>query len=190
MSGFRFIRILLLLVFCFGNARGDGGVIRLRESQGPFVVTIFTPPDPVRNAPFDISVMVQERDSSDPILDAKVDLLFTAPAGFIAQPIEEMCGPPDEAHSGKFVIPATRKQASNKLLYAATVRFDAIGNWRLQALVERGSDVAKIACILPVGPPSRTVMGLFPFLLLPPVMVSLFALNHYVTTKAGRRRRG
>jgi hypothetical protein len=192
MSGFGFVQgfpCLLLLVFCSWNARGDGGVIRLREAQGPFVVTIFTPSDPVRNAPVEVSVMVQERDSSDPILDAKVDLVFTAPSDSILQPTEEMCGPPEEAHSGHLVISATRKQASNKLLYAAQVRFDAVGHWQLQARVERGGDVAKMACAIPVGPPRNALMGLWPYLLLPPVMLGLFALNHYVTTTTARRRR-
>jgi hypothetical protein len=71
---------LLLLALSSGHALADGGIIRLRETQGPFVITIFTASEPVRNTPVDVSVMVQKADSSEAILDATVELALTAPA--------------------------------------------------------------------------------------------------------------
>jgi hypothetical protein len=184
MNRFAFIQglpVLLLLGLSLVNARGDGGVIRLRELQGPFVVTIFTAAESLQDTPVDVSVMVQGRDSSDAILDAKVILVFTPPAASIAEPIEQICGVSEMAdlgtHSEQFTVAATRRQASNKLLYAAPVKFGAAGNWQLRAFIRREGDAVEIACSLPVSSPPRKLMALFPCLILPPLMVALFALN-------------
>jgi hypothetical protein len=189
MKHSRFIQILttlLLLVLSSVHALADGGVIRLRETQGPFVITIFTASEPVRNSPVDVSVMVQKSDSSEAILDATVELALTAPTGItMAESVDPLCGRPNMVVPGQtagsrpteFTIAATRKQASNKLLYAAPVKFDAAGIWRLQVIVASGSETAKVACDIPVGAPSRQLAALFPYLALPPLLVSLFAMN-------------
>jgi hypothetical protein len=179
---------LLLVGLSSGDAHADGGVIRLREAQGPFVVTIFTASEPLQNSPVDVSVMVQERDANDTVLDANVALMFTPPASLAGKPAEQICGPLGAVafgpHSEQFTVPATRKQASNKLLYAAPIQFGAGGNWQLQALVERGNDAVKIACSIPVGPPARQLNGLLPCLALPPVIVALFVVNQCLRRQA------
>ena len=176
---------LLLLGLSSRDARADGGVIRLFEAKGPYVVTIFTASEPVQDSPVDVSVMVQRRDSSEAILDANVDLMFTPPTESTVEPVEQMCGQLGEALMSRplggqmteFTVPATHKQASNKLLYAAPVEFGTVGNWRLQASIERGSEAVKVDCIIPVGSPPRRLTGLVPYLVLPPLMVSLFVVN-------------
>ena len=60
------------------EVRADGGIMRVREAQGPFVVTIFTASELQQDSPADVSVMVQERDSNDAVLDANVSLIFFA----------------------------------------------------------------------------------------------------------------
>src|SRR5262245_15441275 len=49
-----------------------GGEVRLTEKAGPFVITVFSDPTPLRVGPVDLSVMVQDGDSGRPILDAEV----------------------------------------------------------------------------------------------------------------------
>jgi hypothetical protein len=158
--------------------------MRAREAQGPFVVTVFTASEPQQDSPADVSVMVQERDSNDAILDATVKLVFTSPSGSIAGPIEETCGAPGmaggEPHSERFTVAATRTQASNKILYAAPVRFNVTGNWQLQAFIKRNDDVADIACTIPVSPPPGKLIDLLPYLVLPPLLVALFAVNQWL----------
>jgi hypothetical protein len=122
--------------------------------------------------------MVQRSDSSDAILDATVNLTFTAPTSSVVEPAEQVCSPSEAvSHSSQFTVPATRQQASNKLLYAARVTLDAVGNWRLQALVESGSDRVKIGCDIPVGSSRGRLASLLPCLILPPLLVALFAVN-------------
>src|SRR6267154_6548786 len=111
---------LLLLGLSSRDARADGGVIRLFEAKGPYVVTIFTASEPVQDSPVDVSVLVQRRDSSEAILDANVDLMFTPPTESTMEPVEQMCGqsgeapmsPPSDGRITQFTIPATHKQAS------------------------------------------------------------------------------
>src|SRR5271154_634292 len=122
---------LLLLGLSSRGARADGGAIRLFEAKGPYVITIFTASEPVQDGPMDVSVMVQKRDSSEAILDANVDLMFTPPTELTVIPIEQMCGqfgkalmsPSSDMQMTEFTVPATHKQASNKLLYAASIKF-------------------------------------------------------------------
>jgi hypothetical protein len=184
MNFLRFILALLAIGQSAGDAHADGGTIRDREVQGPFAVTIFTSSDPQQDTSVDVSVMVQERDSNDAILDATVNIVLTHPAGALAEPVEQVCGisgvPGFDPHSGRFTVAATRGQASNKLLYAALVRLDAAGDWQLQAFVQRGGDAVNIACRLPVSPPPRKLAGLYPYLVLPPLMVALFAVNRWL----------
>lgn len=181
MNCVRFILTLSMLGLSLGKALADGGIMCAREVQGPFVVTIFTASEPQQDSSVDVSVMVQERDSNDAILDATVKLSFTPPAGAFAEPIEQTCGTSEMAglssHSERLTAVATRRQASNKLLYAATVRLDAVGLWQLNASIQRADDSEKVTCSIPVGPSPRKLSGLLPYLALPPLLVALFALN-------------
>jgi hypothetical protein len=178
MNCVQFILALSMLGISLDKALADGGIMRVREVQGPFVVTIFTASDPQQDSPVDVSVMVQERDSHNAILDATVKLVFTPPSGAFAEPIEQTCGSSGMASPDtQLTIAATRRQASNKLLYAAPIKFNAAGNWQLQAFIRRDGDAVKIACSLPVSPPPRKFIALLPYLILPPLLVSLFAVN-------------
>ncbi len=185
MNLMRIMPILLLLGLRSANARADGGVVRLRERQGPFVVTIFTDSELLAKRPADISVMVQRRDSSEAVLDATVDLRFIAPVSLGAEKEEETCGQPaglsssqaSETNSNRFTVAATHQKASNKLLYAALVKLNRVGNWRLRALVDCGAEVCKFDCYIPVEPPPGRWVHLAPYLLLPPILVGLFAVN-------------
>ena len=182
---------LLMFGLSVSNARADGGVIRLREAKGPFLVTIFTAAEPVQEGLCDVSVLVQRRDSGDAILDATVDLLFTRPPLSVAKPIDPLCGLPGAALQGQkpgqgtrqLSVRATRAQASNKLLYAAPIWFGVPGNWRLDAIVTRGSDSARASCVMAVGPPAGRLVGLLPYLLLPSLVVILFAINQSLRKK-------
>jgi hypothetical protein len=145
------------------------------------VVTVFTSAAPVRDSLTDVSLMVQEKDSSQPILDASVDFVFTPPAGSDG---EEICGPSGAMMQG--AIPASHQQASNKLLYAAPLKFGVAGNWRLEALIKRGNDAARLICEIPVGLPTRRLVGLLPYLALPLLAVVLFAINQYLSRRSLR----
>src|SRR5262249_8693772 len=98
-----------------------GGEVRLMEKAGPVVITVFRDATPLRVGPVDLSVMVQDRDSGRPILDAEVTVRLR----------EHGAGGPS------ILTQATRQNATNKLLYAALVDLPAPGLWELQVGTRR-----------------------------------------------------
>lgn len=187
---------ILMFGLSLSNARADGGVVRLCEAKGPFLVTIFTAGEPVEDSPADVSVLVQRRDSGDAILDAAVELVFRAPAPSAAEPVGQLCGASgawlpglsSKPGQAQLTVPAYRRLASNKLLYAAPIRFDIAGNWQLEALIKHRSDAVRFACGVPVGPPPRRLISLAPYLAVPPLFVALFALNQCLRRQPWARR--
>lgn len=181
--------LLFLLLPC--HAKAHLGIVLSREARGPFVITVFTSSEVVRGQATDVSVLVQRRDSNEPILDAIVNLLLTPPRGSISQQADAICGQPapmalattSGSRDGQSMIAARREQSLNKLLYAASVNLPLAGPWELEALVRHGADSAKLTCEIPVGLPARRLDGLVPYLALPLLLVALFATNQRLRTR-------
>jgi hypothetical protein len=175
-------------------ARGDGGIIRLRETQGPFSVTVFSSPEAAAGGLADVSVLIQGRESSKVILDADVSLTLSPSAGQIMKQSDPLCGPSTAAMrlpdgtSNVAAVRATREQASNKLLYAAPVELNAPGDWQLHVFVSRGPDSARFDCLLPVASRSGKLTGVCPYLLLPPLAVAAFAINQWLRRQSLQKR--
>ena len=150
------------------EARPDGGVVRLRETRGEIVVTVFTPPDPLRAGVVDVSVLVQDL-AGAPVLDAEVTIRFDPPPG--------------GASSG-VTVRASHARATNKLFQAAQVELGEVGLWRLGVSVRRAGQASDLSSPLPIAPATHRVKALWDVLALPPLMVGLFALNQTL-----RRRR-
>jgi len=180
--------LLFLLLPC--HAKAHLGIVQSREARGPFVITVFTSSEVVRGQAADVSVLVQRRNSNDPILDGTVSFVLTPPHGSISQQADPICGQPASMTSGTAsrlrdgqpMIVARREQSSNKLLYAAPVNLPLAGPWELEALVRHGADSAKFTCEFPVGLPARPLVGLVPYLALPLLIVALFTINQWLRT--------
>lgn len=121
----------------------DGAVVRMQEFCGPFRVSVFTAPGELPMGAADVSVLVQDRDSGQAILDATVDLTVRSADG-----------------SGRSKsIRATRTRSTNKLLDAATVNLPSPGSWELRVSVQRGSDQRAFSARLEVAPPPVTTVA-------------------------------
>ena len=48
----------------------DGGIVQFQKQAGPFFVTVFSAPVPLRVGAADLSVMVQKADDRSEVLDA------------------------------------------------------------------------------------------------------------------------
>lgn len=177
-------------------ARGDGGIIQLREVQGPFSVTVFTSPEAQSGGPVDVSVLIQRRETGEVVLDADVSLTLSPPNGGPVKQSDPFCGLPQTAAG--FQLPdvmkhpmsvrATREQASNKLLYAAPVELNAAGDWQLHVFVSRGADSANFDCPLPVTLASGKLAGLWSYLALPPIAITVFAMNQVLRRHSLEKR--
>jgi hypothetical protein len=190
-SGIRFqiwMITALLTALAPRFARGDGGIIRLRQVQGPFSVTVFTSPEASRVGLADVSVLVQRRETGAMVLDADVGLTLDPPKGATMNQSGPLCGLPwtraavhhPDLSPHPMTVRAMREQASNRLLYAAPVELNAAGDWQVHVLVSRGADTASFDCVLPVALASSDLKGLWPFLALVPIVITAFSINQWL----------
>jgi hypothetical protein len=180
------------------GARADGLVVRTKQTQGSFIVTIFTPLEVSRELPTDVMVMIQRRDSGEVVMNAAVDLSFLPPAGVKLSPKDVLCtsthnllspeltAAPDQPAS----LRAPRAQAANKLFYGIPVVLRAVGNWQLRATIRQSGEAASVTCTLPVGMSPPPLRGLWPYLALPPIAITLFAMNQWLRRRAQAVRAG
>lgn len=120
--------ILLLLVVAFHlpvlrAAEANGGTIKISNVRsGPFDLSAFTDPTPVRVGVCDISVAVAGAGSGDLVQDASVTVSVS--------PVDH------EGAAGSY--PATHELATNKLFYAAHAELPAAGRWRVDIAARSG----------------------------------------------------
>lgn len=150
----------------------DGGTVLFRGPAGPFEVTLFGSPTPLRIGGADLSVLIKKTAGDTTVLDADVTLhLVTTTGGKI---IEVTAHP-------------THEKATNKLLYAANMRIPANGSWRVDVLVKEGGTAAEISGRLFALPPQPPVVKYWPYFALLPLVALLFAINQRL--KRERRKR-
>jgi len=157
----------LLVLTIVATAWPDGGVVRLHETSGPLAITVFSA-EPLRAGPADLSVLVQSVADGNPLLDATVEFVLVPPDG--GEPLR---------------VRATQAAATNKLMQAALVVLDRVGEWQMQVEISRGPVHANASGVLTVEAPLPRLLELWPYLALPPAAVALFALRLWLL----RRRR-
>jgi len=158
--------IVLACVACITEAHADGGAAQFTKSAGPFVITVFTSPSPLRAGPVDISLMIQNRDNQQAVLDsvAHVELRKDGAMSISAE--------------------ATHEAAQNKLLYAAQMKIPESGVWELEAAIKHGDESANVTGVISVAPSNPVVLVYWRSLALPPVFISLFALNQWLKRRS------
>jgi hypothetical protein len=163
------MRALLLALVLTGVARADGGTLRLSRASGPFVISVFTTPEPLYAGPADVSVLVQAREGTAVVLDAAVELRLRAPDGT------------------EQALLATHAAATNRLLQAAPVELRAPGRWLLTVTARRGDTVATVSCALAVARASPRLGSQWLPLGLPAVCVLLFVWRERLLRRRPRR---
>ena len=184
--------LLVAIVLIPRLAQADGGVVRARETRGPFVITIFTPSEVFTAGPTEVSVMVQDRETNLIVTDAIVVLSLVQPDESMRQTdasaVVSMTGHTMRGDAKMMdkpsIIRATRGQGANKLLYSASVVFPTMGNWSLHVSVRRGQNEATVDCVLPVALPAGRLADLWPYLAVIPIAIALFALNQWLRRRS------
>ena len=113
--------VTLLLAVPLAPALANGGTVRISRARvGPWLVSVFSSPTPLRTGEVDISVLVQ--DTADAVVSDVPVTVEAHPIGVTthAQPIAET---------------ATREEATNKLFQAAKFRVAATGEWEFRIRV-------------------------------------------------------
>jgi hypothetical protein len=160
-----------LLILAQATAWADGGMVRMRQETGDLIITVFTSPTPLSVGPVDLSLLLQNRNGLDPVLDASVSL--------------------DLVHADsniEFHARPSREQARNKLLYATPVIFSRPGRWRMSVTVRRNEKEVVAAGTLDVAPSSGRELSLAGFLAFPPVIIMLFVVRERLLRRRSRRR--
>jgi hypothetical protein len=156
----RLAALLVLWMWATG-ARGDGGTILLHQDAGSFTITLFAAPQPLQAGAAEFSVMVQDRNSGEVLLD----------------PVTDLSVAPEAERALQQTVRLERGQASNRLLQAATVHFSRAGKWRLTLLIRRGNDLANMSTECTVEPGSSRAVLVWFYVLLPAGVILLFVIH-------------
>ncbi len=177
MKNCLFLCVTILLTAA-SHSFGDGGTILKRETLNGLNVTVFASPSPLRAGPVDVSVLVQDGDK--PVLDATVELEWSAASDASAEWVPPCCA----MDSNALRIPAVRGHSGNRLLYAAIVPMKSSGPSKLVVRMIRGGQEAVLSCDLDLRPPLAPTMAYWPWLLFPPLAIAGFAV-HQRLAKSG-----
>ena len=159
------VLIFVLLGSFVQIARADGGVVLFQQTSAPFTITLFSAEMPLRPGVADLSVLLEQRDGSSPILDGRV-FIELQQAGTIIR------------------AEATRSQARNKLLYCSLINLPKSGQWKIRLHVTRGESSAEVLSELLVAAPQPMLVSYWKLFGLPPITITLFLINQWL-----RRRR-
>jgi hypothetical protein len=135
----------------------SGGTVQWRKQAGSLLITVFTAPAPLSAGPGVISLLVQNRNGLEPVLDAKVSLLLRA-----------------DASAAEIRAQPTREQAPGKLLYAAPVTLAESGKWQLAVTILRNSERTDATGTIDVGPTPAMVASYWGYIAFPPLMIVAF----------------
>ncbi len=162
----------LVVVALFAQAHpalADGGIVQMQRSSGPFVITVFTAPVPLRAGPADISILIQDS-SNHPILDAQVWVILHKEGG--------------EAIKAE----ARRGRSKNRLLYAALLNLPEAGRWEIEVAVVKNSEETGISGVMMVAPPRSFLLIYWWTLAIPPVAIGLFVINQWLKGKLHHKK--
>lgn len=141
-----------MLLLIFWPLFGDGGKVLLRQESGLYAVTVFL-------TAADLSVLVQDRATLQPVLDA--DLVVRV---------------------GDTLIKASHDQAQNKLLYAVTLPAEETGERVFTVDVNHGTIFSGMVNVSPSAP---MLASNWEYVAVPPVLILVFAIREWLV----RRRR-
>ena len=166
------VLLAVLAVFaCVNPAFADGGRLRFRRPAGPFIVTLFTTPDPLTRGRADFSVAIERAGMPGLVEDAHVEIILT----------------PAEGHGRQIALYASHAQATSKWLQAANFSLPARGLWRVTVLVRRGQETGQ--CSGEVRVRSAGARDLTWDILPVPLAALLFLLHENQKRKYNRNRR-
>lgn len=175
----KFALAFLCASSCAAFAFADGGAVLAQQIAGPYRVTLFGSPSPLRAGPADLSVMLQDAKTGEPVLDRAVTIKITA----AAEPGSTAWVPPCcSMKTTAGTVAATHDAAQNKLLYAANVTIPASGAHDLTIRV--GDDEEFLRTRVAVAAPLPPLSVYWAYLAFPPLAIIGFAANQRL-----RRRR-
>ena len=150
-------------------ARADGGTLRLSEEKGNYQIAVFTAPTPLRAGLVDVSALVQNAATHEPVSD----VLITIKAA------------PRDRPGAAVRRRATFDAATNKLFQAATLNLKEPGWWQLEIGLDGPLGKTTTALDVEVAKPLPKYLAMWPWLTWPALPILLFGTHQFLA----RRRR-
>jgi hypothetical protein len=153
---------LLPILLLTSLALADGGVVRTSQQLGPWMITVFSSPTPFRVGPVDLSVLVQDAETSDTVFDVDVNLMLR------------------HAAADAILVEATREAATNQLLRAALFDLPAPGTWQVDVSITSQEHAERLQFALDADPPLPRLMELWIWLSIPILALVFFVLHQWL----------
>ncbi len=152
------VSFLLLFVasgICFARfvaapSDDDDQILRFAGTSGPFAVAVFAPAGDLVSGPLTFSVLVQDRNDGEVLLDGTVELR--------AHPAAD---PQPSSTSAQASYP----DSQNKLLQSAELNLSTAGNWTVEVMVRRNSQAAEFSLPLQVVKGDAGGVVLWPYVM-------------------------
>jgi hypothetical protein len=150
------------------RASADGGSLRLSGKKGDYQISVFTAPTPFRAGAVDISALVQDASTGDPMTEVQVTVRMSK--------------------SGRLALeyPATTEAATNKLFRAAQFELPEPGRWELQVQVEGLHGLAVIGGLVEAAEPEPRWQEMWPWIGWPMLAIALFGIHQVSVKRKGR----
>lgn len=172
MITLRVISLALLALLSTSNtAQADGGVVRLREEAGRYLVTIFTSPTPVRQGQVDISVLVQDAASGECVNNAKVTVQLK-----------------QRGTSAIMQQAATSATATNKLFQAALFELPGSGWWEVDVTIQEYASTTQVGFAMEVDQTVPRWHSLWVWYSWPALAIMLFVCHQLLVWRKMRLR--
>ncbi len=159
---------LLLVAWCT-LAAADGGTIRLSSRQSGYQITVFTAPTPFRAGPVDVSVLVQDSLTGEPLTGARVTVRMSKPGQLTLE------------------YPATSAAATNKLFLAAQFELPEPGRWDMQVEVDGSQGLVVVSGEVEAAEPLPRWREIWPWFGWPALVIALFMI-HQILKRARCRK--
>ena len=150
----------VVMILAQATAFADGGTVQLRKEAGALVITVFSSPAPLSAGPADISLLLQNRNELDPVLDANISLLLRS-----------------DTSANEVRVRPTREQARNKLLYAAPVTLPESGKWLVAVTILRNGERTDATGTIDVAPAPKMAASYWSYIVFPPLMIVVFLVR-------------
>jgi hypothetical protein len=159
--------VLIVTVAAISTAQADGGTVRVSERVGPYRVSAFTSPVPLRAGPVDVSVLVQDADTGRPIPDVTVTVGVA----------------PRERPKDAVTHSATTEAATNKLFRDALFDLPEVGTWDVVIEVSGPHGPATTRFAVEVSEPLPAIPDLAVWIGWPAVVVGIFVLHRLLVQR-------
>jgi hypothetical protein len=166
----RFVLISSFILHPSSFLRADGGAIRLSHQEGKYRITVFSAPTPLRAGLVDISVLIQETATGEPVSSAQVGI-----------EVKKLDMPRYDMYQ-----PASKEAATNKLYYAALFDLPEPGWYAVDVFVDCVLGKAQVHFDLEAVQPLPSWLTMAPWVGWPVAALLLFGIHQVLV----RRRIG